>query len=108
MKQLISKILNSLKAIPFSFKSKEVRQPKVKRKRDYRKEYDQYQGTPAQKKRRAARNQARRVAIREGRVHKGDGKELDHVGFHRTGSLRHVPTRVVSRHANRVRQPPRS
>lgn len=79
----------------------------MKRKRDYRKEYDQYQGTTAQKKRRAARNQARRVAIREGRVHKGDGKELDHVGFHRTGSLRKVPTRVVSRHANRIRQPPR-
>lgn len=85
----------------------EVITRKVKRKRDYRKEYDQYQGLPAQKKRRAARNAARRRAIREGRVHKGDGKELDHVGFHRTGSLRHVPTKIVSRHANRIRQPPR-
>ncbi len=79
----------------------------MKRKRDYRKEYDQYQGTPAQKKRRAQRNRVRRIGERTGRVHKGDGKELDHEGFHRTGSLRHVPTRVVSRHANRVRQPPR-
>lgn len=79
----------------------------VKRKRDYRKEYDEYQGTPLQKKRRADRNRARRQAIREGRVHKGDGKELDHVGYHRKGRLKNVPTRVVSRHANRVRQPPR-
>ncbi len=80
----------------------------AERKRNYRKEYDEYQGTTAQKKRRAARNQARRVAEREGRVHKGDGKELDHVGSHRTGSLRNVPTRVKSRHANRIRQPKRS
>jgi hypothetical protein len=88
-------------------RSKKVSKTKVaKRARDYRKEYDDYQGTPAQKKRRAARNQARRVAMREGRVHKGDGKELDHVGYHRTGSLRKVPTKVVSRHANRIRQPP--
>lgn len=79
----------------------------MERKRDYRKEYDQYQGTTAQKKRRAQRNRVRRIAERAGKVHKGDGKELDHVGFHRTGSLRHVATKVVSRHANRIRQPPR-
>jgi len=77
------------------------------RKRDYRREYDTYQGLPAQKKRRADRNRARRRAEREGRVHKGDGKELDHVGFHRTGRLKNVPTRVTSRAANRRRQPPR-
>lgn len=77
------------------------------RKRDYRKEYDDYQGTTAQKKRRADRNRARRRAERDGRVSKGDGKELDHVGYHRTGRLRDVPTRVVSRTANRKRQPPR-
>lgn len=54
-----------------------------------------------------ARNSARAKALHQGRVHKGDGKELDHVGFHRTGSLASVPTRVVSRAANRRRQPPR-
>lgn len=79
-----------------------------KRVRDYAKEYREYHAKPEQKKRRADRNRARRKAQREGRVHKGDGKELDHVGFHRKGRLRSVPTRVVSRHANRVRQPPRS
>ena len=80
---------------------------KAKRVRDYRKEYDQYQGTSEQKKRRADRNRARRTATRQGRVHKGDGKELDHIGFHRTGRLKSIPTKVVSRHANRIRQPPR-
>lgn len=78
------------------------------RKRNYRKEYDDYQGTTAQKKRRADRNRARRRAMRDGRVHKGDGKELDHVGSHRTGRLKNVATKVVSRHANRIRQPSRS
>jgi len=77
------------------------------RKRDYRKEYDQYQGLPLQKKRRADRNRARRLDIAKGKVHKGDGKEVDHIGFHRKGRLKNVPTRVVSRHANRIRQPPR-
>lgn len=77
------------------------------RKRDYAKEYRDYHGTTAQKKRRADRNRARRRAERDGRVSKGDGKELDHVGYHRTGRLRDVPTRVTSRTANRKRQPPR-
>jgi len=67
-----------------------------------------WEASPIQKKRRAARNRARRKAMKRGLVHKGDGKELDHVGYHRTGSLDHVPTRVVSRAANRRRQPKRS
>jgi hypothetical protein len=77
----------------------------AKRVRNYKKE-NAWEDTRAQVLRRMARNRARRKAIREGRVHKGDGKELDHTGHHRTGSLRNVSTRVVSRHANRVRQPP--
>ena len=36
------------------------------------------QGTEKQKKRRAARNKARRHLERQGRVHKGDGKDIDH------------------------------
>lgn len=78
------------------------------KKRDYAKEYADYHGKPEQKKRRADRNRARRQAERDGRVSKGDGKELDHQGFHRKGRLKNVPTRVVSRRANRIRQPPRS
>jgi len=77
-------------------------------KRDYKKEYRDYQGTPKQKKRRAARNAARRDAEKKGLVHKGDGKEVDHLGSNRNGDLRKRKTRVVSRHANRIRQPKRS
>lgn len=68
---------------------------------------EKWEDSKAQVKRREARNKARRKAMKAGKVHKGDGKELDHVGFHRTGSLDHVPTKVVSRHANRIRQPKR-
>lgn len=75
--------------------------------RDYAKE-TAYENRPEQVKRREARNAARRKAMKEGKVKKGDGKELDHVGFHRTGSLDNVPTKVVSRTANRKRQPKRS
>ena len=67
-----------------------------------------WEDSKAQVKRREARNAARHKAMQEGKVHKGDLKELDHIGYHRTGSLAHVPTKVVSRHANRIRQPPRS
>lgn len=81
--------------------------PKKKYKRNYKKE-TAYENRPDQIKRREARNRARAKAMREGRVHKGDGKEVDHVGYHRTGSLSNVPTRVVSKHANRTRQPKRS
>lgn len=76
--------------------------------RDYKKEYAEYHGTPEQKKRRAERNKARRKALREGRVKKGDNKEVHHVGAKRTGSLKNTPTRVVSRATNRRIQPKRS
>ena len=78
----------------------------MKRARNYAKE-NAWEDTPAQVARRVARNRARRKALKAGKVHKGDHKELDHVGFHRRGSLDHVAVKVVSRHANRIRQPPR-
>ena len=46
--------------------------------RNYRKEYDNYQGKPAQKKRRAMRNRVRRMMETEGKVKKGDGKDIHH------------------------------
>src|SRR5882672_6303306 len=102
MIQKILSILNSFRLPGLTssiWKSKltEVPQTKkmTKRARDYRKEYDQYQGLPAQKKRRADRNRARRVDMKKGLVHKGDGQEVDHKGFHRTGRLKNVATRVV-------------
>jgi len=47
-------------------------------KRDYKQEYANYDGTEAVKKKRAQRNKARRMLEREGVVHKGDGKDVDH------------------------------
>lgn len=73
--------------------------------RNYAKE-TAWENTPAQVKRREARNRVRAKALKAGKVHKGDDKELDHEGYHRTGSLDNVPAKVVSRHKNRVRQPP--
>lgn len=73
--------------------------------RNYPKE-TKWEDTPRQVKRREARNKARDAARKKGLVHKGDGKELDHVGYHPTGTLKGVKAKVVSRHANRVRQPP--
>ena len=47
-------------------------------KRNYRKEYDNYQGSATQKKARARRNAARRLMMRLGKVKKGDGKDVAH------------------------------
>lgn len=47
--------------------------------RDYRREYDNYQGTEEQKKNRAKRNAARAEMVKKGKVSKGDGKDVDHV-----------------------------
>lgn len=80
----------------------------AKRKRNYRKEYDDYHGTPEQKKRRAERNRDRAAAEKDGRVHKGDGKEVDHVNAPRKGSLARSRTQVISKKANRKKQPKRS
>ena len=78
----------------------------VRKPRDYEKEYRDYGGTEEQKKRRAQRNKARRQAIREGRVAKGDGKEIDHVAKNRKGKLGNK-VRVVSKTTNRRKQPKR-
>jgi len=78
-----------------------------RRKRDYAKEYRDYQGTPEQIKRRAQRNAARRKMEAAGRVHKGDGKEVDHKNFN-TANNSNSNLRVVSRAVNRRKQPKRS
>lgn len=46
--------------------------------RNYRKEYDNYQGKPEQIKNRAKRNKARSEMEKAGKVRKGDGKDVDH------------------------------
>ena len=52
--------------------------PYTKTPRPYKKEYEQYHGTEEQKKKRAMRNAARRKLMREGKVSKGDGKDVHH------------------------------
>lgn len=46
--------------------------------RNLRKEYDNYQGTPEQRKKNDARKAARRKMEKLGKVKKGDGKDVDH------------------------------
>ena len=50
-----------------------------RKSRNYRREYDTFQGTEQQKKNRAKRNRNRRRALRNGTVRKGDGKDIHHV-----------------------------
>lgn len=76
------------------------------KKRDYVAE-NKWEGSKEQVQRRMARNRARAAAVRAGLVKKGDGKELDHTGFNRKGPLDNTKVKVVSRKANRKRQPKR-
>lgn len=59
-----------------------------------------YNSKPEQKKRRAARNKARRMMIRAGKARKGDGKDVGHANGNprdnRPGNLR-----MESKRANR-------
>lgn len=69
-------------------------------------ELSRFQSSRKAKKDRAARNKARRQAIREGRVKKGDrSREVDHIkGLGSGGSNSKSNTRVVSRTFNRSRK----
>lgn len=48
------------------------------KKRNYKKEYSNYQGKPEQIKKRASRNAARKKLMKAGKVRKGDGKDVIH------------------------------
>lgn len=65
--------------------------------------YDKaYNARPAEKKRRAMRNAARRELEREGVVHKGDGKDVDHKKMLKNGgSNARSNLRAVSQKTNR-------
>jgi hypothetical protein len=71
------------------------------KKRNYRKEYANYQGTEEQKEKRAQRNAARRKAMRDGRVTKGDGKDVAHKKAMDKGGKNSHGTRVESASRNR-------
>ena len=69
--------------------------------RNYREEYDRYQGRPDQIKNRAQRNAARAKMMKKGKVHKGDGKDVAHVkAIDKGGSIKDG-LRVESKSANR-------
>jgi hypothetical protein len=65
--------------------------------RNYRREYDAYQGKPEQIANRTKRNAARSEMEKKGVVSKGDGKDVDHKtpiakgGGNGSGNLRAVP-----------------
>lgn len=68
--------------------------------RDYKKEYDNYQGTPEQRRRNDARKAARRKMEKAKKVSKGDGKDVDHKnGNPKDNSPKNL--RVTTKKANR-------
>lgn len=71
-------------------------------KRNYKKEYENYQGKPEQIKNRSERNQARAAMVKAGKAHKGDGKDVDHkLPIVKGGSNKVENLRVQSKSANR-------
>jgi len=77
----------------------------AERKRDYAKEYKDYHAKDTQKKRRAARNAARDIMEKKGKVTKGDGNDVDHINRNPRGNLGNSPSnlRVVRKSVNRAR-----
>lgn len=70
--------------------------------RNYKKEYENYHSSPEQKKKRAARNSARSTMEKEGKVRKGDGKDVDHkTPMAKGGGNGRSNLRVKSKSANR-------
>lgn len=70
--------------------------------RNYRSEYDNYQGTPEQIKKRAERVKARRMMEKMGAAKKGDGKDVDHIKPMRSGGTSAKGNlRMRSKSANR-------
>jgi len=70
--------------------------------RNYRKEYDNYQGRPEQIKNRDSRNAARREAEKRGLVRKGDGMDVDHKNMNPRDNRR-SNLRVQPKSVNRAR-----
>lgn len=70
--------------------------------RNYKKEYANYQGSPEQIRRRSMRNKARRALMKQGRVRKGDGKDVDHARpISKGGNNNPSNLRVKTDNANR-------
>ena len=71
-------------------------------KRDYKREVALYTSKPAVKKKRAEQNAARREMEKEGKVHKGDHRDVDHkTPLSKGGSTARSNLRVVPASENR-------
>lgn len=62
---------------------------------------EKYEDTPEQVKKRMARNRARYKLLKEGKVHKGDGKDVAHVKAFDKGGTNADGVRVESASKNR-------
>lgn len=71
--------------------------------RDYKDEYRKFQSSEKAKKDRASRNAVRRELESQGRVRKGDGKDIDHKNGNPRDN-RPSNLRVMSRSANRAKK----
>ena len=68
--------------------------------RNYRDEYDNYQGRPDQRKNRSSRNKARRKMEKAGRARKGDGRDVHHRdGNPKNNSLKNLT--ILGKSSNR-------
>jgi len=71
-------------------------------KRDYKREVALYTSKPEVVKKRVAQNAARREMEKAGKVHKGDGKDVDHkVPLSKGGTNSRSNLRVVDSSSNR-------
>lgn len=73
----------------------------AKKPRNYKREYELYQGTPEQIKKRSLRNQARAKLMKEGKVRKGDGMDVAHVKALDKGGSNSDGLRVEKASSNR-------
>jgi hypothetical protein len=80
----------------------------VASKRNYKQEYARYQSQPIQIKRRAERNAARRKLMKEGKVSKGDGKDVNHIVASAKGKLKNNESNLNVQSAHKNRSYPRT
>lgn len=70
--------------------------------RNFKAEYDAYHSQPEQIKKRAQRTMARRRLMKQGKVSKGDGMDVDHITpLSKGGSSSDANLRVVPKSKNR-------